>query len=84
MVFMALIILAVTLVFITTIRHRVLAPLVEIHNVLISARRGDHFRRCGGVTTPPREMLAVYQIINALLDERLVHLDAHGAASVQE
>lgn len=70
-VFMALAMLAVTLIFLRAIRRRVIDPLVEIHEVLITARGESRFRRCGGGTAPSHEVDAVYREINRLLDDGL-------------
>lgn len=74
-VFMALWILAVTLVFLRSIRRWVIEPLAEIHDVLVVHRGKDRFRRCGGGTSPSREVKAVYAKINELLDTRLTEPD---------
>ncbi|MGE3163405.1 MAG: hypothetical protein AB7O52_00715 [Planctomycetota bacterium] len=52
--------------------RRVLNPLLDLHEVLDLARRGDRFRRCRS-RAAPLEVVQVTSAVNRLLDERGNH-----------
>ncbi|MGB8328874.1 MAG: hypothetical protein WCE62_02010 [Polyangiales bacterium] len=59
------------------LQNRFVRPLLDLYQVLESARRGDRLRRCR-LTDAPREMIQVTQSVNELLDERLQRGDDTG------
>jgi methyl-accepting chemotaxis protein len=58
------------------LQKRFVRPLVDLHQVLESARRGDRYRRCR-LADAPREVIQVTQAVNRLLDERLERTSGH-------
>ena len=59
------------------LQNRFVRPLVDLYQVLESARQGDRLRRCRLVEAP-REVIQVTQSVNKLLDERLQRDNADG------
>lgn len=66
-----------SLVVVVRLQNRLVRPLVNLYEVLESARQGDRLRRCRH-SDAPHEVLQVTQAVNRLLDERLrrTHGDA--------
>lgn len=60
-----------SLIVLARMERRLVRPLLELHEVVNVARRGQHLRRCRGVVDAPREVLNLTQAVNQLLDERL-------------
>lgn len=58
------------------LQNRFVRPLVDLYQVLESARQGDRLRRCR-LADAPREVIQVTQSVNELLDERLQGGDDH-------
>lgn len=59
-----------SLLVVSLLRRRLLEPLLEIHETLRAAQRGDRFRRCRGFDAAV-ELKQAGQALNVLLDERL-------------
>jgi hypothetical protein len=59
-----------SLVVVRRLRHRLLAPLVELHQVLEAVRHGEKLHRCRA-REAPAEVRQVLESVNMLLDERL-------------
>jgi hypothetical protein len=55
---------------IARLQSRFVRPLVDLHAVLQAAVQGDRLRRCRP-SVAPREVIAVTESVNRLLDERL-------------
>lgn len=66
-----------SLVVVVRLQNRFVRPLVDLYQVLESARQGDRLRRCR-VVDAPREVIQVTQSVNKLLDERLQRDDGNG------
>ena len=69
-VFVGFVSFLLSLLVVVRLQKRVLRPLVDLHEVLDDAQRGNQLRRCRP-SDAPREVLQVTQSVNALLDERL-------------
>jgi nitrogen fixation/metabolism regulation signal transduction histidine kinase len=69
-VFVGLLSFLLSVFVIVRLQNRFVRPLVDLHQVLESARDGDRFRRCR-LAAAPREITQVTQAVNRLLDERL-------------
>lgn len=69
-VFVGSLTFALSLLIAVQLRRRLLAPLLELHDVLAAARQGDRFRRCRAQEAP-LELRQAAQAVNVLLDERL-------------
>jgi hypothetical protein len=67
-VFMAIAVFIVGLLFIRSLLGRVVRPVEELHAVIAAYRQGDTLRRCSGVDMP-QEVRAVFQGINEILDQ---------------
>jgi methyl-accepting chemotaxis protein len=60
------------------LQRRLARPLVDLYEVLESARQGDRLRRCR-LTDAPREIIQVTQAVNGLLDARLQQANSPSA-----
>lgn len=60
-----------SLVAIARLRTRVIEPLAELHDVLEAVHEGDPYRRCRPCDAP-QELQQVRNVVNTLLDERLI------------
>ena len=68
-VFMAISVFLVGVIFIRNLTRRVAKPLEEIHTVIAAQRRGETMRRCSGADLP-QEMKIIFSGINEILDQR--------------
>jgi len=66
-----------SLVVVVRLQNRFVRPLVDLYQVLESARQGDRLRRCR-IADAPREVIQVTQSVNKLLDERLQRDEGNG------
>lgn len=66
-----------SLVVVVRLQNRFVRPLVDLYQVLESARQGDRLRRCR-IADAPREVIQVTQSVNKLLDERLQRDEGDG------
>ncbi len=67
-VFMAISVFIVGLLFIRSILGRVVKPVEELHGVITAYRNGDTMRRCSGADMP-QDVRAVFNGINDILDQ---------------
>lgn len=67
-VFMAIAVFIVGLLFIRSLLGRVVRPVEELHAVIAAFRKGDTLRRCSGADMP-QEVRAVFHGINEILDQ---------------
>ncbi|MFH2123355.1 MAG: hypothetical protein ABIJ50_07745 [Pseudomonadota bacterium] len=67
-VFMAIAVFGVGLLFIRSLLRRVVTPMVELHAVITAYRKGEIRRRCSGVDMSP-EVRVVFYGINDILDQ---------------
>ena len=67
-VFMAIAVFIVGLLFIRSLLGRVVRPVEELHAVITGYRKGDTRRRCSGADMP-QEVRAVFRGINEILDQ---------------
>jgi len=67
-VFMAIAVFSVGLLFIRSLLRRVVKPMVELQAVIAAYRKGDTMRRCSG-TDMPLDVRSVFQGINEILDQ---------------
>lgn len=68
-VFMAISVFLVGVIFIRNLTRRVAKPLEEIHTVIAAQRRGETMRRCSGADLP-QEIKIIFNGINEILDQR--------------
>ncbi len=68
-VFIAVLGFLVSLIVIRRLRRSIVEPLAELYATLEAARKGDRFRRCTGLATPP-EIRRIFQAVNEMLDEQ--------------
>lgn len=68
-VFMAISVFLVGVIFIRSLTRRVARPLEEIHSVIAAQRRGETMRRCSGADLP-QEVKIIFNGINEILDQR--------------
>ena len=62
-----------SLLVLTRLEKRFVRPLMDLYQVLESARQGNRLRRCQ-LSDAPREVVQVTNLVNKLLDERLQRL----------
>lgn len=67
-VFMAICVFSVGLLFIRRLLQHLVNPMVELNAVIAAYRSGDTMRRCSGVDLP-QDVRAVFQGINEILDQ---------------
>lgn len=67
-VFMAVSVFIVGMIFVRSLTRRLVNPLEEIHGVLAAQRSGETKRRCTSVDLP-QEIRAIFLGINAILDQ---------------
>ncbi|MDO8948108.1 MAG: hypothetical protein Q7U88_13265 [Desulfocapsaceae bacterium] len=67
-VFMAIAVFGVGLLFTRSLLRRVVTPMVELHAVITAYRKGETRRRCSGVDMP-QEVRLVFSGINEILDQ---------------
>ena len=67
-VFMAILVFVVGLIFIRSLTRRLVVPLKEIHSVIVARRNGETMRRCTG-TDLSEDIEAVFKGINEILDQ---------------
>jgi nitrogen fixation/metabolism regulation signal transduction histidine kinase len=67
-VFVGFLSFAVSLVVANRLRRRFVMPLIELHEVFDTVRRGERYRRCR-MREAPMEVMQVMQSVNMLLDE---------------
>jgi len=67
-VFMAICVFSVGLLFIRRLLQHLVNPMVELNAVITAYRNGDIMRRCSGVDLP-QDVRAVFQGINEILDQ---------------
>lgn len=70
-VFIGVLTFLLSLIVLSRPERRFVRPLLELHEVVNSARQGHPLRRCRSGIDAPREVLALTQTVNQLLDERL-------------
>lgn len=68
-VFVAVLGFLVSLVVIRRLRRSIVEPLAELYATLEAARKGDRFRRCTGLATPP-EIRRIFHAVNEMLDDQ--------------
>lgn len=68
-VFMGFLSFVLSFVAIKRLARRVMAPMMELGNVLASVRQGDRYRRCQRREAPV-EIAQIFRNINTLLDEK--------------
>lgn len=68
-VFMAISVFLVGVIFIRNMTRRVVRPLEEIHTVIAAQRRGETMRRCSGADLS-QEVKIIFNGINEILDQR--------------
>lgn len=68
-VFVAVLGFLVSLIVIRRLRRSIVEPLAELYATLEAARKGDRFRRCTGLATPP-EIRRIFHAVNEMLDEQ--------------
>jgi len=68
-VFIAVLGFLVSLIVIRRLRRSIVEPLAELYATLEAARKGDRFRRCTGLATPP-EIKRIFHAVNEMLDEQ--------------
>jgi PAS domain-containing protein len=68
-VFIAVLGFLVSLSVIRRLRRSIVEPLAELYATLEAARKGDRFRRCTGLGTPP-EIRRIFHVVNEMLDEQ--------------
>lgn len=59
-----------SLIVLARLERRFVIPLLDLHQVLEGARKGERLRRCKKAIDAPREVLQLTQAVNTLLDER--------------
>lgn len=69
-VFVGFLSFAVSLLVVNRLRRRFVMPLIEIHEVFDTVRRGERYRRCR-MHDAPGEVMQVMQSVNMLLDDCL-------------
>lgn len=80
-VFVGFLSFVLSIVAIKRLRRRVLAPMLELVDVLALVRQGDRYRRCQRRESPA-EIAQIFRHINTLLDEKQTwHADADGHQS---
>lgn len=67
-VFMAISVFSIGLLFVRSLLRRVVKPMVELHTVITAYRNGETMRRCSGADMP-QDVRAVFYGINELLDQ---------------
>jgi methyl-accepting chemotaxis protein len=77
-VFIGFLSFLLSIVLFVRLQRRLARPLVDLYEVLESARQGDHLRRCR-LTDAPREIIQVTQAVNGLLDARLQQANSPSA-----
>lgn len=71
-VFIGFLSFLLSLIVVLRLQARFVRPLVDLYEVLESARTGNRLRRCR-LQDAPREVIQVTESVNLLLDERLAH-----------
>ncbi len=72
-VFMAVCVFGVGLLFVRSLLRRVVKPMEEIHAVIVAYRNGEAMRRCA-TANMPQDVRAVFSGINEILDRGQAHL----------
>jgi methyl-accepting chemotaxis protein len=72
-VFMAIVVFIVGLIFIHSLTRRLVIPFKEIHTVIAVRRNGELMRRCTG-TNLPQDIRAIFHGINEILDQCQTHV----------
>jgi len=67
-VFMAILVFIVGLIFIRSLSRRLVLPFKEIHAVMAARRNGESMRRCTGMDLP-QDIRAIFNDINEILDQ---------------
>jgi len=67
-VFMAILVFIVGLIFIRNLTRRLVIPFREIHTVIAARRNGETMRRCTGADLP-QDIRAIFNGINEILDQ---------------
>lgn len=72
-VFMAISVFSIGLLFIRSLLRRVVKPMVELHAVITAYRNGETMRRCSGADMP-QDVRAVFYGINEIIDRAQSHV----------
>jgi len=82
-VFMAILVFIVGLIFIRNLTRRLVVPFREIHTVIAARRNGDTMRRCTG-TDLPEDIQRIFKGINEILDQCQTHVASDNLAVDRE